>query len=90
MVDHDQKRIKARRKREIGNEVDRELLEGAGTGGGERGKGGHCGVCVDLHLLAKSTPGDKLADERGHTGPPVVLRQQRISAEEAPMARGGR
>ena len=89
MVDHDQERIKARRKWEVGNEINGELLERAGTGGGNGGEGGHHGVCVDFHLLTKGTPRDKVVDKRGHTGPPVVPRQQRISAEEASMARGG-
>ena len=56
----------------------------------EQGEGGGSWVGIDLHLLAESTASDEMADERGHTGPPVVPGKERISTEESPMSRGER
>ena len=89
MVNHDQERIKARGGQKIGDKIDRELLEGVSTRGGNRGKGRNHGMCIDLHLLAKGTPGDKVANKRGHTGPPVIPRQHGISVEKPPWPEAG-
>ena len=78
------------RGREAGDEINRKLLERAGTGGGEQRKSGRRWVGVDFHLLAKSAAGNKSTDERRHPQPPIVTRQQRISTEEATMARSQR
>ena len=56
--------------------------------GGNGGKHGDSQVGIDLHLLAKGTARDETADKGGHTQPPVVLRQQGVSAKESSMARG--
>ena len=78
------------RGRETGDEVNRKLLEGAGTGGREWRESGHCQVGVDLHFLAEGAASNKLTDERGHPQPPIVARQRRISTKEATVARSQR
>ena len=45
---------------------------------------------VDLHLLAEGATSNKLMDKRGHPQPPIVVRQRRISAKEATVARSQR
>ena len=52
MVDHDQKGIKAIRKGEVGDQITRDLLEGAGAGGRNGEKWGSGWMGVDLVLLA--------------------------------------
>ena len=45
---------------------------------------------IDLHLLAEGTASDKLANKRGHTGPPVVPGEEGVCMKEPPMSRGER
>ena len=90
MDDHDQKRVKTMRWWHIGDQINRQLLEGVSTGQGKRGKCGDTWVGVNLHLLTKSAARNKLADKRGHTWPPIVMAQQGVSAKESSMAQGER
>ena len=52
MVDHDQKRIEAGERREVGDKVTGDLLEGAGGGGANRSERWDGGVGICLVLLA--------------------------------------
>ena len=72
MVNHDQERIKAGGRREIGDKVNRELLEQALAAGGDRRECRDSWVGVNLHLLAKGTTRDKAVDKGGHTWPLIV------------------
>ena len=87
MVNHDHERIIAMRGREVGNQINRQLLKQPGAVGGNGRQCRYSRVGIDLHLLAKGIAGDKVADEGGHTQPPVVPRQQGISAKESSVAR---
>ena len=72
MVDHDHDRIESHRRREIGDEVNRQLSEGerdVGFNGEQRGCNG-VGVC--LILLANRTAGDEVFHKGGETRPPEV------------------
>ena len=81
MVYHDQNRIKAVGEWEVGDEVHRDLLEGACAFGGDRGERGVGRVGVDFVGLASSAAGDEFADEGGHAGPPIVFLEHRNGAE---------
>ena len=72
MVNHDQERIKAGGRWEIGDQVNQQLLKGVCAARGNGGKCQDSQVGVDLHLLAEGTARDKAADEGGHTQPPIV------------------
>ena len=60
MVDHDHDRIKSRRRREVGDEVNRELFKGERDSGLDREQRGHDGVSIGLVLLANGTTSDKV------------------------------
>ena len=87
MVYHDQERIKSTGKRKVSDQVDRELLERTGAGGGEGGQCGNGRVGINLHLLAKGATSNETADKQRHTRPPVVARQQGVCVKEAFMSR---
>ena len=70
MVNHDQERVKARGSREVGDEVTRDLLEGARGMGLNWGKQKNGGVCVRLILLAYGTALNVLAHKMCKAGPP--------------------
>ena len=86
MVNHNQQRVKPIGQQEVGDKINRELLERASARGGERGQCGDGWMGVNLHLLAKSTAKNKTVNKGRHTQPPIVTRQQRIGAEEASMS----
>ena len=75
------------RGREIGKQINGQLLKQPGAAGGNGRECRDSQVDIDLHLLAKGAARDKVADEGGHTQPPVVPRQQGISAKESSMTR---
>ena len=62
MVDHNQKGIKTIGKGEVGDQITRDLLEGAGAGGRNREERGVRRMGVDLVLLARGTPADITPD----------------------------
>ena len=65
MVDHDHNRIKTRGNREIGDEVDRELLERERNSGRDWTERGDSRMSVNLVLLANSTTSNKMFDKGG-------------------------
>ena len=73
MVYHDQNRVEALGDGEVGDEIHRDLLEGAGAFQGNRGKRGVGWVGVHLVGLASSAAGDEFSDEGGHAWPPIVF-----------------
>ena len=70
MVDHDQKGIKTGRRREVGDKITRDLLEGAGRGGANGGERRDGGMGISLVLLAGCTAFKVFADVGGKAGPP--------------------
>ena len=72
MVDHDQKGIKTIRKGEVGDQITRDLLEGAGAGGRNREERGVRQMGVDLMLLACGTSSDITPDVGGKARPPKL------------------
>ena len=70
MVDHDQKGIKTGRRREVGDKITRDLLEGVGRGGANGGEWRDGGVGISLILLAGCTAFNVFADVGGKAGPP--------------------
>ena len=87
MVDHDHERVIATGWREIGDQVNRQLLKWVGAVGGDGGEHRDSWVSIDLHLVAKGTARDEMVHEGGHTQPPVVPRQQGIGTKESPVTR---
>ena len=89
MVDHDQKGIKTIRKGEVGDQITRDLLEGAGAGGRNREERGARRMGVDLILLARGTPADITADVRGEARPPKLRGNKLASFEDTGVASSG-
>ena len=85
MVDHDQERIKTRGRWKVSDKVNRELLKQATAVGGNWRERRDSGVGVNLHLLTKGATRDEVADEGGHSQPPIV---QGIHAKEPTVAGG--
>ena len=87
MVDHDHDRIKPRRRREVGNEVNGQLFKR------ERGirldweKRWDNRVCVGLVLLANGATSDKVLYEGGETWPPKILFQECLGMEDTHVTR---
>ena len=81
MVYHDQNRIVATGKGQVGDEIHRDLLEGAGAFRGDRGERGVGWVGVHFVGLACSTAGDEFVDEGGHSWPPIILLEKRNGVE---------
>ena len=88
MVDHDQERVKACRDRKICDQVTRDLLEGARSGGFDRGKWRDGGVSIGFVLLAFSTDLDIAVDKEGQARPPEFGGDELAGLEEAGMAGG--
>ena len=65
MVDHDHNRIKSRGNREIGDEVDRKLLEGERDSGQDWTERRDGGMSVNLIPLANSATRNKVLDKGG-------------------------
>ena len=72
MVDHDHDRIKSRGRREVGDEVNRELLKGESDSGFDREERGYNGVRIGFVLLADGTASDKVFDKGGEARPPEI------------------
>ena len=88
MVDHDQKRIKARGSREICDKIAGDLLKRARGDGFNGRKGGYGGVRVNLVLLAKGTALDIAVDEGSKTRPPELGGDQLSGFQEAGVSGG--
>ena len=89
VVDHDHQGIMASRWGEIGDEVNRELLEWEGRRRGDGRQGRTCGMMVHLVLLAHGTARDKGIDKEGQTRPPEVTFDDGLGAKMPCMSRGG-
>ena len=64
MVNHNHEGIETSGGRQVRDEVNGELLERAGTGGGHRREGRDSWVGIHLHLLEKGAASNKTADKR--------------------------
>ena len=73
MVDHDCNRIKTSDQRKVGDEVDGEVLERAGTLEGKESDGWNCRMDEDLVCLANHTARNVFSDVDKEAGPPVVF-----------------
>ena len=87
MVDHDHDRIKSRGRREIGDEVNRELLKGESDDRFD-GKQRRCnGMSVNLVLLANGAASDEVFDEGGKTRPPEIPLENGLGLKDPHMPR---
>ena len=86
MVYHDQNRIIAVGGGEVGDEIHRDLLEGACAFRQDGGKWGMRKVGVHLVGLACSAAGNELVNEGGQSWPPVVLLEKGDSVEITAMS----
>ena len=89
MVDHDQKGIKTVGKREVGDEITGDLLEGARAGGRDREEWGVRRVGVDLVLLARGAAVDITSDVGGKARPPKLRGDELASFEDTGVASSG-
>ena len=72
MVDHDHDRIKSRRRREVGDEVNRELFKGERDIGLDRELRRYHRVSVGLVLLADGAASDEVLHKGGEAWPPEI------------------
>ena len=91
MVDHNHDRVKPRGRREVGDEVDRELFKGESDGGFDQEERGHNGVRIGFVLLADGTASDKVFDKGGEARPPEIPFQNCLGTKDTHMTsqRGG-
>ena len=91
MVNHDHDRIKPRRRREVSNEVNRQLFKREGDIRLDWEQRWDNRVCVGLVLLANGAPSDKVLDEGGETWPPEISFQDCLGMEDTHVTgqRGG-
>ena len=91
MVDHDHNRIKSHRRREIGDEVNRELLKGERDVGFDWEQRGCNRVGISLVLVADRTAGDEVFHEGRESQPPEVPFQDCFGVKDPHMSqeRGG-
>ena len=89
MVDHDHDRVKSRRGREVGDEVNRELFKGERDIGLDREQRRRDGVSVGLVLLADGTPSDEALYKGGEAWPPEIPFQNCFGAKDTHVTRQG-
>ena len=87
MVNHDHDRIKSHRRREIGDEVNRELPKGERDVRLDREQRGYNRVGVSLVLLTDRTASDEVLHKGGETWPPEVLFQDCFGMKDPHMSR---
>ena len=87
MVDHDHDRIKSRRGREVGDEVNRELFKGERDRGLDREQRRYGGVSIGLVLLANGTTSNEVFHKGGEAWPPEIPFQNRLGAKDTHMTR---
>ena len=87
MVDHDHDRIKSRRRREIGDEVNGKLLKGESDNGFDGKQRRHNGMRVSLVLLTNGATSDEVFDEGGKTWPPEISFQDSLGSKDPHMPR---
>ena len=88
MVDHNQKRVKAREGWQVSDEVTRDLLEGLRGKGLDRSERWNSGVGVQLVLLAGSAPFNIMLDELDKIRPPKFSSDKLASLEVTQVASG--
>ena len=88
MVDHDQQRVKAGGSGEVGDQVVRDLLEGARGIGPDWGEWGDGGMCVRLVLLACSTAFNVFPHKLCKTWPPEFSGYKLASLQITGMTSG--
>ena len=86
MVDHNHDRIKSCRRREIGDEVNRELPKGERDVRLDWEQRRYNGVCVSLVLLTDRTAGDEVFHEGRETQPPEVPFQDCFGMKDPHMS----
>ena len=86
MVDHDHNRIKTGGNREIGDEVNRKLLERERDGGQDQTERRSGGMSVNFVLLANSATSNKMLDKGGQARPPEITFKDRLGAEDSHVA----
>ena len=91
MVDHNHDRINSHRRREIGDEVHRELSKGKRDIRFDWEQRGRNRVGVSFVLLADWTAGNEVLHEGGETQPPEVPFQDCLGVEDPHVSqkRGG-
>ena len=87
MVDHNHDRIKPRRRREVGDVVNGELLKGESDSGFDREERGYDGVRIGFVLLANGTASDKVFDKGGEAWPPEIPFQNCLGAKDTHVTR---
>ena len=86
MVDHGHDRIKTCSRREISDEVNRELSTGEKDVGLDQEQRGHHRVGVSLVLLTDRTASDEVLYEGGETRPPEVPFQDCFDMKDPHMS----
>ena len=91
MVDHDHDRIKSRRRREVGDEINGELFKRERDIRLDWEQRWDSRVCVGLVLLANGATSDKVLYEGGETWPPEIPFQDCLGTEDPHVTgqRGG-
>ena len=86
MVNHDHNRIKTEGNQEIGDEVDRKLLERERDSGRDRTERWNGRMSINLVLLANSTTSNKMLNKGGQAWPSEITFKDRLSAEDSHVA----
>ena len=87
MVDHDHDRIKSRRRREVGDEVNGQLFKRESGSGLDRQERRYNRVCVGLVLLADGAASDKVLHKGGEARPPEIPFQYCFGVKNTHMTR---
>ena len=87
MVDHDHDRIKSRGRREVGDEVNGELLKGESDSGFDREERGYNGVRIGFVLLTGGAASDKVFYKGGEARPPEISFQNCFGVKDTHMTR---
>ena len=89
MVDHDHDRIKPCGRREVSDEVNRELLKGESGRGFDREERRYNGVHIDFVLLADRTASNKVFHKGREAWPPEILFQDCLGMKDTHMTQQG-
>ena len=87
MVNHDHERIKPCGRREVGDEVNGELLKGESDSGFDQEERGYNGVRIGFVLLADGTASDKVFDKGGEARLPEIPFQNCLGAKDTHVTR---
>ena len=89
MVDHDHNRIEAGGRREISDEVDRELFKWEDDGGFDQRQGRDNRMSVSFVLLTDRAAGNETLDKGGETRPPKIMFKDGFGAENTHVTSEG-